>query len=610
MKRNRLSRPAHFAVSSSVNLFASLARLSAVATLFPNPLALLGSLFLCLAPAAASAQSVTFTGTQTTLPFSGLDRPDAVAVDSAGDIFITDSQALLVLELPVTATGYGPQTALPFSGLSDADGGPGGPALDSAGDVFISDQGNNRVLELPRTATGYGPQTTLPFSGLNRPDSVAADSAGDVFVVDLLDGLAAKLPKTGTGYGPQVTLPFTGIDYPYLQNIAADSDKNVYLPDFGLNRVLELPWTGTGYGTQVTLPFSSLDGPFGVAVDSGGDVFVTNAPGWPTTQPSASSSVVELPKTSTGYGPQVTLAFSGLTLPFGDAVDNDGDVFVVDSLNNRVVELQTISVNFGAVNVCPAPAPCSQTLTLNYNVNADVMLGTPKVLTAGEPDLDFTLASGSTCTGAFSAGATCTVNVTFAPLAPGPRNGTVQIVNDSSNLLATTPIYGSSIQRASQTIDFPTIEPQTALTPIDHLYATASSGLPVRFASNTPTVCTISGIRADFLTAGSCDIIATQAGNSEYFAAITGQTFLVHHSRQVITFDPIAPQPVNTVLTLTATTDSELPITYASTTPTVCTVSGSTASLLNSGTCTIQASQAGDATYFPSGPKTQSFTVE
>ena len=69
-------------------------------------------------------------------------------------------------------------------------------------------------------------------------------------------------------------------------------------------------------------------------------------------------------------------------------------------------------------------------------------LGTPKVLTGGAPNLDFTLASGSSCTGALSAGATCTVNVTFAPLAGGIRNGSVEITDGSGNVLTTTEIYG------------------------------------------------------------------------------------------------------------------------------------------------------------------------
>ena len=309
------------------------------------------------------------------------------------------------------------------------------------------------MLELPWTGTGYGTQVTLPFSGLNEPSLVAVDSAGDLFVVDYGNNDAVELPKTATGYEPQVTLPFSGLSS--LRGIAVDGGKDVFLVDSFNDRVLELPWTGTSYGPQATLPTNGLTDPWGVALDSGGDVFIAD---W------ANHRVVELPKTATGYGPQTTLAFSGLSTVGGDAVDNAGNVFVADWQNNdREVELQTISVNFEGVNVCApgqtTPAPCSETLTLNYNVTAGGTLGTPKVLTGGAPDLDFTLASGSTCTGTVTEGATCTVNVTFAPLATATRNGSVEITDGSGTVLATTPIsgYGAQIQFSPSPLDFGTI---------------------------------------------------------------------------------------------------------------------------------------------------------
>jgi Kelch motif/NHL repeat len=108
--------------------------------------------------------------------------------------------------------------------------------------------------------------------------------------------------------------------------------------------------------------------------------------------------------------------------------------------------LQLGSVNFGSANICSGgqttPAPCSQTLTLNYNVNADTTFATnPTVVTQGAPNLDFTLSS-TTCTGTITAGNSCTVNVQFAPLAPGVRMGAVQLVDSSGNLLATTFVQG------------------------------------------------------------------------------------------------------------------------------------------------------------------------
>jgi len=106
-------------------------------------------------------------------------------------------------------------------------------------------------------------------------------------------------------------------------------------------------------------------------------------------------------------------------------------------------------VNFGGVNVCPSgkttPSPCSETLTLTYNVTASGRLGTPLALTTGAADLDYRLASGSTCSGSVVKGNTCSVNVTFAPIAPGAREGAVEIVDGSGNTLATTYIYGTGI---------------------------------------------------------------------------------------------------------------------------------------------------------------------
>jgi len=62
-------------------------------------------------------------------------------------------------------------------------------------------------------------------------------------------------------------------------------------------------------------------------------------------------------------------------------------------------------------------------------------------------------------------------------------------------------------------------------------------------------------------------------------------------------------------LTLSATSSSGLPVSFSSTTTAVCTVSGTTATLVNPGTCTIQASQAGNANYAAATPVSQSFTV-
>jgi hypothetical protein len=105
------------------------------------------------------------------------------------------------------------------------------------------------------------------------------------------------------------------------------------------------------------------------------------------------------------------------------------------------------AVNFGSANVCPSgkttPAPCSQTVTLTYDITSSGTLGTPHALTTGAPNLDYKLASGSTCTGSVTRGNTCKVNVTFAPNVPGQPNGAVEVVDGSGNVLSSVDIYGT-----------------------------------------------------------------------------------------------------------------------------------------------------------------------
>ena len=167
--------------------------------------------------------------------------------------------------------------------------------------------------------------------------------------------------------------------------------------------------------------------------------------------------------------------------------------------------------------------------------------------------------------------------------------------------------------RSQQTIAFGTIPAQSVNSTLV-LTATASSGLTVSFTSTTPAICKISGSTASLLTAGTCTIQASQAGSSVYGAAPTAtQSFAVNPLSQTITFTTISPQAVNTSagVTLTATASSGLAVSFVSTTPAICTVSGSTVTLLALGTCIVQANQPGDGVVYAAAPTvTQSFTVE
>jgi hypothetical protein len=79
---------------------------------------------------------------------------------------------------------------------------------------------------------------------------------------------------------------------------------------------------------------------------------------------------------------------------------------------------------------------------------------------------------------------------------------------------------------------------------------------------------------------------------------------------QAVTFDPIANHGrTDPAFAVTASASSGLPVSFESLTPGVCTILGNQATLNGVGTCTLRASQPGNATYFAATAVTRSFTV-
>ncbi|MDE2592466.1 MAG: hypothetical protein KGL41_06400, partial [Actinomycetales bacterium] len=176
---------------------------------------------------------------------------------------------------------------------------------------------------------------------------------------------------------------------------------------------------------------------------------------------------------------------------------------------------------------------------------------------------------------------------------------------------STTATFSANIVPSSQTITF---NNPGAKAPSQTFAsgATASSGLTVTLTSNTPAICTVSGLNITTVANGTCSITATQAGNSSYGAAqpVT-QTFAVSSlTPQTITFAQPSGINVSTTFASGATASSGLTVTLISLTPSVCTVSGlNIVTTAAGGTCQIRASQAGNGTYAPASDVTRTFIV-
>ncbi len=136
--------------------------------------------------------------------------------------------------------------------------------------------------------------------------------------------------------------------------------------------------------------------------------------------------------------------------------------------------------------------------------------------------------------------------------------------------------------------------------------AEVTSGLPVTLAVEGP--CRISDGALVAEGAGLCTITASQEGDSTWAPAVPVTTTLrVSRGRQAIELEPLDRAVVGVPLSVQATADSGLPVVFE--TSGSCRVAQGTLLADGSGTCTITASQPGDADWAPAEPVTTSVLV-
>ncbi|HJR72113.1 MAG TPA: autotransporter domain-containing protein, partial [Luteimonas sp.] len=126
---------------------------------------------------------------------------------------------------------------------------------------------------------------------------------------------------------------------------------------------------------------------------------------------------------------------------------------------------------------------------------------------------------------------------------------------------------------------------------------------PVVFGSLTTAVCTVSGSTVTMQTAGNCALTADQAGDANYEPApqVSLNVTIAAATQAITNFaaNPASPtySPGGTFSVSATPGLSSSPVVFGSLTTAVCTVSGGTVTMLNSGVCSLTADQAADINY-------------
>jgi uncharacterized protein (TIGR03437 family) len=308
--------------------------------------------------------------------------PYGIALDTAGNLFVADSNNGVVRE--VTQAGIVSTVAgTPVFGFS----GDGGPALMAAfrfpegvtvggnGDLYIEDTGNFRV----RAVSASGIITSVAGDGqfeptpdgtpaanasLSGPDFLSFDPSGRLLIADTGDYTVKRVNSDGTvqtiagsgiqgvGQGYQLVYggPATGTLLGTPRQAVADAKGNIYIsddyagvvyivtPDGELNVFAGQVGVYTYGGDNVAATSSSFVEPQGLAIDSTGNVYVSDAFDNRIRKISTSGIITTFAGTGkAGYSGDGGLATQAmLNYPQGIAFDSSGDLIIADRVNNRL----------------------------------------------------------------------------------------------------------------------------------------------------------------------------------------------------------------------------------------------------------------------------------
>ena len=320
---------------------------------------------------SATGIITTIAGTgQFGLPVNGaaavntpLGSPSSLAVDTSGRLLITDTSNNLLLRVSpsgigaiVAGTGVSGYTGDGGPAVRARLAGPHGLAVDTAGNIFISDTGNSSVRRLAAdgTITTFAGTGFVGFSGdggpavlaqFIDPEGLAFDRSGNLLIVDAgnnrvrkisSDGVVTTLAGNGNTVlagdgGPATTAGLAGVG-----NIVVDSLGNIVID------ASTRTFAGAGFSAVL------------IARDPGTGNFLSSL----YVRSSSGSGVAVLRKISTA-GTITTVAGNNSTGLYGAgglaanaqfgsvegvAVDGFGNLFIADPVDDEVLKVSSTGI--------------------------------------------------------------------------------------------------------------------------------------------------------------------------------------------------------------------------------------------------------------------------
>jgi len=375
-----------------------------------------------LATIVAGTGSGSYSGDGGAATNAGLNYPNAVILDRAGDLLIADAANNRIRKVDTngvitTVAGNG-QAYLTFIPFNVGDGGlatngtinfPTGLALDISNNLFIADSGNNRIAKVgtngiittvagsPSSSGGYsGDGFTATFAQLYNPTGVSVDSSNNLYIADSGNN-RIRMVKRGTittvagngssGYSGDGGLATSAkINFP--NGVSVDAARNLYIVDSGNHCVRKMGTNNiittvagngvAGYsGDGGAATNANLANPQNVTVDLFGNLLIADFGNNRIRQVGTNGIIMTVAGRNLNDGDAATNATINFAL--GTAFDSIGNLYIADVHNNRIRKVDTNGIiTTVAGNGVPAysgdgDAATNASLNQPYGVALDVV---------------------------------------------------------------------------------------------------------------------------------------------------------------------------------------------------------------------------------------------
>jgi len=257
--------------------------------------------------AGTSGQQGTSDGTGAAALFR---QPGGVALDSAGNLYVADTGNSIIRR--ITSAGVVTTVAGSSSNQGYRDGlgaaawfnSPSAVAVDSAGDLYVADAGNAVIRKIATDGTvstfagSAGATGSADGTGasarFNQPSGIAVDGAGNLYVADTFNQTIRKITPTGAvttlaglaGISGSVDASGTGALFNQPRGLSVDAAGNVYVADTANSAIRKITASGvvtTVAGLSTVAGFKDgtsidawLNQPRDVKIDATGNLFVAD----------------------------------------------------------------------------------------------------------------------------------------------------------------------------------------------------------------------------------------------------------------------------------------------------------------------------------------------